>query len=640
MKQMAVPSGSELPANGTSHSRPSAGTAALALGSIGVVYGDIGTSPLYALRESVNAAVGVGGTITAEAVYGILSLIFWSLIIVVTIKYIVILVRADNNGEGGTLSLTALASRALGGRTPLVLGLGIVGASMFYGSSLITPALSVLSAVEGLNVATTAFDPHVLWLTVVILVALFSVQSRGTARVSALFGPVTTLWFIVIAFAGAVQIVANPAVLFAINPYYAVVFFLDNGMLALVTLGAVFLAVTGSEALYNDLGHFGRKPIQLAWLYFVLPALVINYFGQGALLLSNPDAIKNPFYLLFPEWALYPTVALATAATVIASQAVITGAYSITRQAIQLGLLPRLQVRHTSEALAGQIYMPRVNWLLLAGVLFLVLVFRSSSNLAHAYVLAVSTTNLMSALLGFIVIWKIWQWRLWAAALVMVPLLAVDGIFVLASLLRIVEGAWLPVLVGILLVLVMVTWQRGTRLLLNKTRRTEVPLKNLIDTLEKKPPPTVPGTAIFLTSDPEFAPTALLHNLKHNKVLHENNVILTIITADTPRVSEDERVTITRISPRFTRITLKFGFMETPHVPRALTIARKLGFHFDIMSTSFFLSRRALKPAAHSGMPRWQDRLFIALAKSANDATDFFHIPTDRVVEVGTQVTV
>jgi KUP system potassium uptake protein len=344
--------------------------------------------------------------------------------------------------------------------------------------------------------------------------------------------------------------------------------------------------------------------------------------------------------MLFPEWALYPIVVLATAATVIASQAVITGAYSITRQAIQLGLLPRLQVRHTSETLAGQIYMPRVNWLLLAGVLLLVLVFRSSSNLAHAYVLAVSATNLMSALLGFIVVWKIWQWRLWTSALVMVPLIAVDGIFVLASLLRIVEGAWLPVLVGVFLVLVMITWQRGTRLLMNKTRRTEVPLKSLLEALEKKPPPTVPGTAIFLTSDPEFAPTALLHNLKHNKVLHENNVILTIVTADTPRVPDSERVTITRISPRFMRITLKFGFMETPHVPKALAIARKLGFHFDIMSTSFFLSRRALKPAAHSGMPRWQDRLFIALAKSANDATDFFHIPTDRVVEVGTQVTV
>jgi KUP system potassium uptake protein len=643
-QQTAVPSGHELPANGaangTSDSRPSGRTAALALGSIGVVYGDIGTSPLYAMRESVNAAVGPEAAITAEAVYGILSLIFWSLIIVVTVKYIVILLRADNNGEGGTLSLTALASRALGGRTPLVLGLGIVGAAMFYGSSLITPALSVLSAVEGLNIATTAFDPHVLWLTILILVVLFSVQSRGTSRVSALFGPVTMLWFLVIAVAGGVQIVTNPAVLLAVNPYYAFSFFLDNGLQALVTLGAVFLVVTGSEALYNDLGHFGRRPIQLAWLYVVLPALVMNYFGQGALLLSNPEAIKNPFYMLFPEWALYPTVVLATAATVIASQAVITGAYSITRQAIQLGLLPRLQVRHTSETLAGQIYMPRVNWLLLAGVLLLVLVFRSSSNLAHAYVLAVSATNLMSALLGFIVVWKIWQWRLWTSALVMVPLIAVDGIFVLASLLRIVEGAWLPVLVGVFLVLVMITWQRGTRLLMNKTRRTEVPLKSLLEALEKKPPPTVPGTAIFLTSDPEFAPTALLHNLKHNKVLHENNVILTIVTADTPRVPDSERVTITRISPRFMRITLKFGFMETPHVPKALAIARKLGFHFDIMSTSFFLSRRALKPAAHSGMPRWQDRLFIALAKSANDATDFFHIPTDRVVEVGTQVTV
>ncbi|HEY4774865.1 MAG TPA: potassium transporter Kup [Xanthobacteraceae bacterium] len=630
----------QLPGGSLDERHPRAGQLSLAVGSIGVVYGDIGTSPLYALRESVTAAIGSGGVVTPEVVYGILSLIFWSLIIVVTLKYIVILLRADNNGEGGTLSLTALASRALGARTALVLGLGIIGAAMFYGSSLITPALSVLSAVEGLSVATRAFDPYVLPAAAIILVALFSVQWYGTARVSALFGPITTVWFIVIAVAGATQIAANPSVLLAINPVYAIVFFADHGVIALVTLGAVFLVITGSEALYADLGHFGRKPIQAAWLFVVLPALVINYFGQGALLLADPATLANPFFLLFPEWALYPMVGLATAATVIASQAVITGAYSITRQAVQLGLLPRLQVRHTSEALAGQIYMPRVNWVLLGGVLLLVFVFRTSSHLAHAYVLAVSTTNLMSATLGFIVIWKLWQWRLWTATLLIIPFIAVDGVFVLATLLRLVEGAWLPVLFGALLVALMTTWRRGTALLAAKTRQGEVPLDTLVASLEKKRPHVVPGTAVFLTADPAWAPTSLLHNLKHNKVLHEHNVILTIRTTDTPRVADDDRVRMTRVSPLFATVEIKFGFMETPNVPRALAIARKQGWQFDIMSTSFFLSRRALKPAARSGMPRWQDRLFIALAKSANDATDFFQIPTGRVVEVGTQVTI
>jgi KUP system potassium uptake protein len=612
----------------------------LTLGSVGVVYGDIGTSPLYAMREAVTAAIGPGGGVTEPVVLGILSLIFWTLIIVVTLKYITILLRADNNGEGGTLSLTALAFRALGRRTPMVLILGMIGAAMFYGSSLITPALSVLSAIEGLKVATPAFEPYVLPLTVIILIALFAVQSHGTARVSTLFGPITLVWFIVIAIAGAVQVAANPVVLAAASPVYAVLFLADNGVIGLVTLGAVFLVITGSEALYNDLGHFGRKPIQTAWVFLVLPALVINYFGQGALLLANPAALENPFYRLVPESLLLPMVALATAATVIASQAVITGAYSLTRQAIQLGLLPRFEIRHTSEALVGQIYMPRVNWVLLVGVLLLVAVFRSSSALASAYVLAVATANLMSTLLGFIVIWKLWQWRLWTAALLMIPFIVIDTAFVLASGLNILEGAWLPVLFGAVIVLTMSTWQRGTRLLGSKTRRVEVPLATLLQSLEKKPPHSVPGTAVFLTSDPEFAPTALLHNLKHNKVLHAHNVILTIITADMPRVPEEERVQMTQMSPRFSLVALRFGYMETHNVPKALAIARKHGWHYDIMSTSFFLSRRSLKPAARSGMPRWQDRLFIGLARSANDATDFFQIPTGRVVEVGTQVTI
>jgi KUP system potassium uptake protein len=466
------------------------------------------------------------------------------------------------------------------------------------------------------------------------------VQSHGTARVSALFGPITAIWFIVIAIAGGVHLADEPAVFTALNPMYAIVFLASNGVIGLITLGAVFLVVTGSEALYADLGHFGRKPVQTAWIYLVLPALLINYFGQGALVLTNPAAVDDPFYRLVPESMLLPMVGLATAATVIASQAVITGAYSLTRQAIQLGLLPRFEIRHTSEALSGQIYMPRVNTLLLVGVLLLVGLFRTSSALASAYVLAVAATSLMASLLGFIVIWKLWRWRLWAAALLMVPFIVVDATFLSATMIKLVEGAWVPVLFGTVMILLILTWQRGTRILANKTRKTEVPLEALLQSLEKKPPHVVPGTAVFLTSDPEFAPTALLHNLKHNKILHEQNVILTIVTADTPRVREDDRVTIAPVSQHFSRVSLKFGYMETPNVPKALAIARKLGWQFDIMSTSFFLSRRALRPAVRSGMPRWQDRLFIGLAKSASDATDFFQIPTGRVVEVGTQVTV
>ncbi|MGZ8417430.1 MAG: potassium transporter Kup [Methyloceanibacter sp.] len=613
---------------------------ALTFGSIGVVYGDIGTSPLYALREAVLAAGGEAGVVTPEAIYGVLSLIFWSLIFVVTLKYVLILLRADNNGEGGTLALTALAFRALGRRTPFVLALGIVGASMFYGSTLITPALSVLSAVEGLTIATRAFQPYVLPLTVVILVALFSVQSHGTARVSTFFAPITFIWFLAIAIAGGVEIADNPSVLAAVNPAYGIGFLFDHGIIGLLTLGAVFLVVTGSEALYNDLGHFGRRPIQAAWLFFVLPALLLNYFGQGALLLARPETIENPFYLLYPDWALYPMVALATAATAIASQAVITGAYSITRQAMQLGFMPRMEVRHTSESLAGQIYMPRVNWLLLTGVLLLVFMFRSSSELAAAYVLAVATTAWTAGILGFIVIWKLWKWPLWAVLGLMVPLFLMDSTFVLASMLEIVEGAWLPVLVGAALVMIMYTWRRGTRLLALKTRRVEVPFEPLIKSLEAKPAHVVPGTAVFLTSDPDFAPTALLHNLKHNKVLHEHNVILTIVNEDIPRVELKDRVQIEPISEKFMRLILRFGFMERPNVPKALAVARKQGWQFDIMSTSFFLSRRSVRPDPRSGMPKWQDGLYIFLAHNADDASSYFQLPTDRVVEIGTQVTV
>ena len=612
----------------------------LALGSIGVVYGDIGTSPLYALREAVLAATPTGIPPNEAVVLGILSLIIWALLLVVTAKYVLILLRADNKGEGGTLALMALASRSLVRRSNIIIFLGVISGALFYGDAIITPALSVLSAVEGLKIATPAFDPYVVPLTVFILILLFAVQSRGTANVAAFFGPITLFWFAAIAVAGLWHVAQNPAVLLAFNPWYGTTFLLHHGIIGFYTLGAVFLVVTGAEALYADLGHFGQGPIRFAWLVIVLPALTINYLGQGALVLANPKSVENPFFLLYPDWALLPMVLLATIATVIASQAVITGAYSLTRQAIQLGLLPRLEIRHTSEALFGQIYMPRVNTFLLIGVLLLVGLFRSSSALASAYGIAVTGTMVVTAMMAIVVIWRVWNWPLIGALALMLPFLFIDVTFLSANLLKIVEGGWMPLALGALVMTIMYTWRRGSRLLFEKTRRQETPLEGLVKSLEKKPPARVPGTAVFLTSDPVSAPTALLHSLKHYKVLHEKNVILTIETADTPRVDAGERVRIQPVGKTFSRVFLRFGFMETPNVPKALAIARKLGWQFDIMSTSFFLSRRALKPATQSGMPRWQDRLFIGLTRVANDATDYFQIPTGRVVEVGTQVTI
>jgi KUP system potassium uptake protein len=639
----AVP-GSEMQGNGVSGVQSRAGLWALAVGSIGVVYGDIGTSPLYALRVAIVSASGADeATLTRATVIGVVSLILWALFIIVTLKYVVILLRADNNGEGGTLTLMALASRAVG-RMSRAVGvvalLGITSAGLFYGDAVITPALSVLSAVEGIDVATPAFHEYVVPFTVIILLALFAVQSRGTARVAALFGPIMMVWFVAIAIPGIYWVAADPEVLWALNPLYGLGFLAHHGIIGLYTLGAVFLAVTGAEALYADLGHFGRGPIQIAWLVVVLPSLALNYLGQGALVIAERKAVENPFFLLYPGWALIPMVVLATVATVIASQAVITGAYSLTSQAIQLGLLPRSEVRHTSAQRSGQIYMPRVNGLLLIGVLLLVALFRSSSALASAYGIAVTGTMVVTGMMAFIVIWRMWGWSPLAALALMGPFLLVDLTFLSANMLKVVDGGWVPLAMGGLVMLVMYTWRRGTRLLFAKTRRLETPLDDLVRILEKKPPQRVPGTAVFLTSDPKSAPTALLHSLKHYKVLHEKNVILSVETTHTPRVESDKRVTIEPVGSTFTRVLLRFGYMETPNIPRALAIARKLGWQFDIMSTSFFLSRRSLRPATHSGMPRWQDRLFISLARSANDATDYFQIPTDRVVEVGTQVTV
>jgi KUP system potassium uptake protein len=634
-----VPYITEIPHAAHGEIKPKAGFWPLTLGSVGVVYGDIGTSPLYAIRESVLAAGGGAQTPATEPVIlGILSLIIWSLILVVSVKYVAILLRADNNGEGGTLALMALAHRATA--SAVVILLGIISGALFYGDAIITPALSVLSAVEGLKILTPAFEPYVVPLALLILFTLFAVQWRGTASVAAFFGPITLLWFFAIAAAGLWHIAQNLSVLRAFNPAHGAVFLASHGIIGLVTLGAVFLAVTGSEALYADLGHFGRGPIRMAWFGAALPALVLNYLGQGALLLADPQAIENPFFLLYPNWALLPMVVLATVATVIASQAVITGAYSLTQQAVQLGLLPRFEIRHTSAEQFGQIYMPRVNTLLLLGVLLLVGMFRSSSALASAYGIAVTGTMVVTTIMALVVIRRVWNWSTLATLSLLGPFLLIDLTFLAANLLKVVEGGWMPLALGGAVMLIMYTWRRGSRILFEKTRRQETPLVNLISMLERKPPPRVPGTAVFLTGHAQSAPTALLHSLKHYKVLHEQNVVLTIQSEPIPKVELSDRVEIEPLGPMFSRMILRFGFMETPNVPGALAIARKLGWKFDIMSTSFFLSRRSLKAAVRSEMPRWQQSLFLVIARSASDATDFFHIPTGRVVEVGTQVTV
>lgn len=630
--------GIDKPASEDGHATPQS-PLTLAIGAVGVVYGDIGTSPLYALRESVDAAAG-GGPIERSMVIGVLSLILWSLILVVTLKYVTILLRADNKGEGGTLTLVALAQRALGGSSGLVVVLGAAGAALFYGDAIITPAISVLSAVEGLKLVTPTFQDYVVPITCGILIALFAVQSRGTGKVGAFFGPVMCVWFVVLAFTGLLHISDDWSVFYALDPRNGILFFSQHPGVSLAVLGAVCLAVTGAEALYADLGHFGRGPVRSAWLFFVFPALALNYLGQGALVLSDPSAIENPFYRLVPEWALIPMVALATLAAIIAAQAVITGAFSLTRQAIQLGLLPRLEIRFTSESHSGQIYMPRVNTILLVGVLFFVVMFGSSSALSNAYGISVFGAMTVDSILAILVIWRGWRWGLLSTLALMAPFLLIDVAFFSANLLKLLKGGFAPLMLGAFLIVIMMTWRRGTKILFEKTRRADVPLVDLVAMLKKSPPHRVKGTAVFLTSDPQTAPAALLHNLKHNKVLHEKNVILTVRAADMPRVSDDERVTIEPIDDGFSKVEMVFGYMETPNIPKGLAALRKRGFKFDIMLTSFFLSRRSIRPAAQSGMPMWQDKLFIGLAKTASDATDFFQIPTGRVVEVGTQVTV
>ena len=611
---------------------------ALTLGSIGVVYGDIGTSPLYAIKESLTAARGTG-PLTSDMVFGVLSLMLWALIVIVTFKYVLIMLRADNNGEGGTLSLMALAQRALGNRGRIVPVLGMVGAALFYGDAMITPAISVLSAVEGLNLVTPAFDRFVLPISLAILVGLFAIQSKGTTAIAAWFGPIILIWFAALALGGAGNIAAMPSIVGALNPMHGVWFLSTHGVAGLIALGAVFLAVTGAEALYADLGHFGRGPIRTAWLFLVFPALVLNYLGQGALSLQHPEALENPFFKLYPAWALLPMICLATVATIIASQAVITGAYSISQQAIQLGLLPRMDIRRTSAKERGQIYVPAVNWMLLIAVLFLTAAFRSSTALASAYGIAVTGTMVVTVILAIIVARHVWHWSWARTAIVMTPFLIVDLVFLGANLLKIVEGGWLPLLVGAALLLGMLTWHRGARLLNAKSQREELPIAEYLPMLEKKYPERVPGTAVFMTSHPERVPSALMHNLKHNKILHRRNFIVCVDIADTPRVDDGTRGTVTRLSDTFTIVHLKFGYMDSPDVPRALS-RRYLRLDLNPMETSYYLSRRALRPGARSEMPVWQDHLFIWLAGHASDASVYFKIPSDRAIEVGTQVVI
>jgi KUP system potassium uptake protein len=626
------------------HSSPSdkARFNALALAALGVVYGDIGTSPLYALKEVF------GGShhpvpITPDNVLGILSLVIWALMVVVTGKYVLFIMRADNRGEGGIMALMALALRKEkpgSRRRQLIVMLGLFGAALFYGDGVVTPAVSVLSAVEGLEVITPAFKPFVIPLALIVLVFLFVIQRHGTASVGKLFGPVMLLWFGVLAVLGMSNIVAEPGVLRALNPAWGASFLIANPGLGFLSLGAVVLSLTGAEALYADMGHFGRKPIQLAWITLVLPSLMINYFGQGALLLADPSAVANPFYLLAPDWALLPLVVLSTLATVIASQAVISGAFSITLQAMQLGFLPRFQVRHTSESEMGQIYLPVINWLLLAGVVALVVGFGSSSNLAAAYGIAVTGTMLITNLLAFVVARNQWGWKPWQAFFFVLPFVLIDLAFFSANSLKIADGGWFPLAFGLLVFAVMTTWKRGRELLHQKLGQDAIELAPFIESLALGGATRVPGTAVFLTGRPQGVPRAMLHSLKHYKVLHERMVIVTIRIFDVPYVPEIDRVEVADLGQSFWQVTVQYGFKDEPDLPAALAQCAHFGLEFEMMDTSFFLGRETLVPRFGGEMAYWRVLLFALMFRNASSLTAFFKIPSNRVVELGSQVVI
>lgn len=622
------------------HHQPSRLTPALVLACLGVVYGDIGTSPLYALRESLVHAHEEG--LPETSVIGIVSLLFWTVVLIVTIKYVILILRADNNGEGGTLSLVAKAQGALkvgprARRRRLLLLLGIVGVSLFFGDSMITPAISVLSAVEGLTLVQPAFQPWVVLVTLGIVMALFWVQSGGTDRIARLFGPVMLAWFTTMAILGISHIADDARILQALNPLRAASFLTDYGIAAMPVLGSVFLAVTGAEALYADMGHFGRSAIRTAWSVLVFPALALSYLGQGAMVLAHPDRVSNPFFLMAPDWFLVPLVILATAATVIASQAVISGAFSVAAQAVQMGLLPRLHIQHTSDQQAGQIYLPKVNFVLLLGVVALVISFGSSARLASAYGIAVTGDMVITSLLAVIVFRWSWNWGWPLIALVMVPVLGIELIFFSANLIKLLDGGYIPLLFAALAIAMMMIWVEGMRRLQDKLAQESISMDMLAAKLAKSPPTIVPGTAVFLTADPMIGPPALLHNLKHNRVLHERNFIVKVESATTPRVSDDARLRLEQIAPGFWRAWLSFGYMEQPNVPRALAEAKRQGQKFDIMSTSFFLNRRILRSGKGTLMPHWMSRVFVRLYRSAAEPTNYYRLPSNRVVELGQQ---
>jgi len=615
-------------------------TPALLVGVLGVVYGDIGTSPLYAVRATL--LLFAEGGVERSEVLGLLSMIFWALVLVVTVKYVTFVLRADNRGEGGILALMALAQRGVRSdhRRWLVALVGIAGASLFFGDGVITPAISVLSAVEGLKVVDPAFERLVVPLSLAVIIALFIAQYRGTGAMGAVFGPVTAIWFAALALLGAGGIAGAPEVLLAISPHHAAVFAAAHPVASFVALGSVVLAVTGAEALYADMGHFGRRPIRLAWNFYVLPALALNYFGQGALLLRNPAAIENPFYLLAPEWFRLPLVFLATAATIIASQAMISGAYSVARQCVQLGFLPRLVVRHTSETEEGQIYLPQVNFALLAGVVLLVLVFQNSDSLAAAYGLAVTGTFLCTSTLAFIVFRQRFGWSAAHVALVFGPLFLLDLGFFLSNVLKIPQGGYVPLMIGAGLFVLMTTWHRGRELLFARFRQDSLPLKSFLARLPHSRTIRVPGIAVFMTGQADHVPGALLHNLKHNKVLHERVLFVTVINEDIPAVPPERRREVTELAPGIHRVIIRYGFQESPHIPRELEALRGAGVQWDPMQASYFLGRETLVQAVVPKMSRWRQWLFGFMSRNAVPATEFFRIPSDRVVELGVRVAI
>jgi len=611
----------------------------LTLAALGVVYGDIGTSPLYALRECFAGTHAI--PVTQENVLGVLSLIFWSLIVTVSIKYLLFVMRADNGGEGGILALVALVrTRAGKSAHATLVAIGLFGAALLYGDGMITPAISVLSAVEGLGVATNVFEPFVVPITVAILIVLFVMQHRGTGGIGTVFGPIMIVWFITIALLGLPKILANPVVLRAFDPLLGLSFLAHQGLSAFLTLGSVFLSVTGAEALYADMGHFGRRPIRLAWFSLVLPSLVVNYLGQGALLLSDPNAREHPFFHLASGWMLYPMVALSTIATVIASQAVISGAFSLTQQAIQLGYSPRFEIHHTSAHEKGQVYIPEINWMLMVTTVGLVFGFRTSTNLAAAYGMAVTTTMVITTMLAFVVARERWGWSTALAGLVTGVFVVIDLAFFGANVIKIEHGGWFPLLVAAIVYAVMSTWHTGRLLVVRRMAETEIPLSRFFESVRAHPPVRVPGTAIFMTARPEGAPPILVHHLTHNKVLHEQIILLTASIVDTPTVDPARALEVEKLQDGFWRVVARFGFMETPDVPRALERARDEGLIWDNADTTYYLAHLTLFVHVHGrlGMMEWRDKLFVFLSRNARRATNFFLIPPDRVVEIGIQL--